>query len=212
MKTYRITERAVLLSCALMMAAGILLGYTLGFRFPFRAQKDLWDVLTSAGTVGAVIVALWQSQRIRNDKSKEALQRAHIVGAMRFVAVHDLANDLKHMQERCSTYLEVMPDSHALFETDTFRALDHPMLGQSVEELLALYELDRKRTVRFASTLSALRQHGRRVRSLREKRLWDRMEPAARCRLLTMWHKLSVNERAEVEAMRDALDAIFKAY
>jgi hypothetical protein len=164
------------------------LGYTLGHRFPFQFDKDGWDILTSVGTVAAVVVALFITYKQSRDAQVAARQAAMLTGARLFNAVVELHDTTFFALEQLHNYDDTTTDHAKFLKQELFSFLDLPLMDLPNSELQVLHALGDNTGIHLARALSVLGELRRTHHLLIERdNVWMVFTPELRIGFTKKW-------------------------
>lgn len=196
----------------LFVGLGFLFGYLAAAKIRTEVAKDGWDIATAVGTVGAVIVALWQNWQQRRDRTIEFQERAHIVAATRVIGLHAFRMNAYAMQVCADKFLSTLPDADLLFDNDVamFGVMSNPILDISTDELLTLFPVAPKLVMDFAVNLGHLRHIRSDLSVMRNN--WDAWDSGTKHAVLTMWGRAASAAHESAQKLETTVMEAFKAY
>lgn len=124
-----------------LTAVSVGLGYVLANKFPSPIFKDWWDIGSTVGTLGAVVVALYFGLGNERRARREAHTAAVIVAARLVDHVTALLNKLAHFEGHCKARPNQCAENPGFLESMVFEWRESRLLLLSPQDLLALSAL-----------------------------------------------------------------------
>lgn len=156
MKTIRVTEPLFLSLLLASACAGTFLGYVLGYRFPFKSDKDWVDAVTALGTVAAVVVALGFGMRSIWKENAERTAQAQLAAAFVERPIAKLRREAEALRTQLFQYY-LLP-SKAPRNVELAKIFDNELLEAGPEQLKLYYQADPRVGVQVARAVVRLRE------------------------------------------------------
>lgn len=192
MKKLRVSSAMFLGMVLSGIGSGFFLGYVVGYRFPFKADKDIVDVVTAIGTVGAVVVALYLGVKGLQSQRRDQIARTHLAAAG---LVHDLVGlraSVRALHKRLDRYDDATDGAETHFpETWYFHVVrGHAVLRSEPASFLPLYTLDGKAATLLMGSVARLRKIDEEIRALAVLEPdWAQVRPDVRQSIVRNWTK-----------------------